>query len=272
MRRRRRPSRRGVTDKIVRVLYDCTDEHNKAFNHAAYENMLYAAGVFWVQEITPQKITITVDRRSMDADGTPEGNLTDYLAEKEYTPERIGELVELARPLIAEATEKATQERHTGLFVPVEIEVKNYRNYREEKFSFEGIRFCTINGSNGVGKSSLFMDAMLDALYEGAARGRADGGGFATTRRPGAGPSSSPSSWATAFTASPEPGRKRKGHVEHLGERRGRLGRPQQGEVQGHAAGNHQHRRNGQPDAKSLRPYHARTSTASFCRPTKRPA
>ena len=88
----------GVTDKIVRVLYDCTDEHNKAFNHAAYENMLYAAGVFWVQEITPQKITITVDRRSMDADGTPEGNLTDYLAEKEYTPERIGELVELARP------------------------------------------------------------------------------------------------------------------------------------------------------------------------------
>lgn len=165
----------GVTDKIVRVLYDCTDEHNKAFNHAAYENMLYAAGAFWVQEITPQKITITVDRRSMDADGTPEGNLTDYLAEKEFTPERIGELVELARPLIAEATEKATQERHTGLFVPVEIEVKNYRNYREEKFSFDGIRFCTINGSNGVGKSSLFMDAMLDALYEEPREGELTG-------------------------------------------------------------------------------------------------
>ena len=164
-----------VKDKIVRVLYDCTDEHNKAFNHAAYENMLYAAGAFWVQEITPQKITITVDRRSMDADGTPESNLTDYLAEKEFTPERIGELVELARPLIAEATEKATQERHTGLFVPVEIEVKNYRNYREEKFSFDGIRFCTINGSNGVGKSSLFMDAMLDALYEEPREGELTG-------------------------------------------------------------------------------------------------
>ena len=74
-------------------------------------------------------------------------------------------LIHISRPLIAEATEKATQERHTGLFVPVEIEVKNYRNYRDEKFSFDGIRFCTINGSNGVGKSSLFMDAMLDALY-----------------------------------------------------------------------------------------------------------
>lgn len=164
-----------LNGKIVRVLYDCTDEHNKAFNHAVFENMLYAAGGFWVQEITPQKITITVDRRSMDADGTPESNLADYLAEKEFTPERIGELVELARPLIAEATEKATQERHTGLFVPVEIEVKNYRNYREEKFSFDGIRFCTINGSNGVGKSSLFMDAMLDALYEEPREGELTG-------------------------------------------------------------------------------------------------
>lgn len=163
-------------EKIIRVLYDCTDEHNKAFNHATLENWLYeTAGAFWVQEITPQKITITVDRRSMDADGTPEDNLADYLAEKEFAPERIGELVELARPLIAEATEKATQERHTGLFVPVEIEVKNYRNYRDERFSFDGIRFCTINGSNGVGKSSLFMDAMLDALYEEPREGELTG-------------------------------------------------------------------------------------------------
>lgn len=155
-----------VKDKVVRVLYDCTDEHNKAFNHALYENMLYAAGAFWVQEITPQKITITVDRRSMDAGSTPEENLESYLAEKGMEPERIGEVVELARPIIAEATEKATTERRTGVFVPVEIEVKNYRNYREEHFSFEDIRFCTINGSNGVGKSSLFMDAMADALFE----------------------------------------------------------------------------------------------------------
>lgn len=164
-----------LDEKIVRVLYDCTDEHNKAFNHAAFENMLYAAGAFWVQEITPQKITITVDRRSMDADSTPEGNLASYLEDKGIEPERAGELMELARPIIAEATEKATQERHTGLFVPVEIEVKNYRNYRDECFSFDGIRFCTINGSNGAGKSSLFMDAMLDALYEEPREGELTG-------------------------------------------------------------------------------------------------
>lgn len=162
--------------KIVRVLYDCTDEHNKALNHGTLESWLRdVAGAFWVQEITPQKITITVDRRSMEADGTPESNLTDYLTEKGIEPERIGKLVELARPIIAEATEKATAERHTGLFVPIEIEVKNYRNYREERFSFDPIRFCTINGSNGVGKSSLFMDAMLDALFEEPREGELTG-------------------------------------------------------------------------------------------------
>lgn len=164
-----------IKDKVVRVLYNCTDEHNKAFNHAMLEGFLMNNGAFWVQEITPQKITITVDRRSMDADSTPEGNLTSYIEEKGVEPERIGELMELARPIISEATEKATQKRHTGLFVPVEIEVKNYRNYREEHFSFDGIRFCTINGSNGVGKSSLFMDAMLDALYEEPREGELTG-------------------------------------------------------------------------------------------------
>ena len=166
----------AAKEKIIRVLYDCTDEHNKAFNHATLENWLYeAAGAFWVQEITPQKISITVDRKSMDADSTPEGNLTDYLTEKGFAPERVGEIVELARPIIAEATEKATAERRTGLFVPVEIEVKNYRNYREERFSFDDIRFCTINGSNGVGKSSLFMDAMADALFEETREGELTG-------------------------------------------------------------------------------------------------
>lgn len=153
--------------KVVRVLYDCTDEHNKAFNHAILENWLYETGkAFWVQEITPQKISITVDRKSMEADNTPEDNLREYLLDKGRTPEDVVEILNLARPIISEATERATTERHTGTFVPVEIEVKNYRNYMDERFSFDDIRFCTINGSNGVGKSSLFMDAMADALFE----------------------------------------------------------------------------------------------------------
>ena len=162
--------------KVVRILYDCTDEHNKAFNHAILENWLYETGkAFWVQEITPQKISITVDRKSMEADNTPEDNLRDYLLDKGRTPEDVVEILNLARPIISEATEKATTERHTGTFVPVEIEVKNYRNYRDETFSFDDIRFCTINGSNGVGKSSLFMDAMADALFEETREGELTG-------------------------------------------------------------------------------------------------
>ncbi|MBR0027593.1 MAG: metallophosphoesterase [Clostridia bacterium] len=155
-----------VRDKIIRVLYDCTDEQNKAFNHALLEEWLYMSGAFWVQEITPRKITITVDKQALEAEDGPEDNLTAYLTEKEYSAEDIGRLIELARPLIAEVMEKNTTEKQTGTFIPLEIEVKNYRNYREEKFSYDNVKFCTINGKNGVGKSSLFMDAILDCLFE----------------------------------------------------------------------------------------------------------
>ena len=152
--------------KIVRVLYNCTDEKNKAFNKAALEQYLYNNGAFWVQEITPQKITVSVNKDSLSDESGPEENLRQYFEEKGYAPERIGEIIEAARPLIAEATENAKGGAKSGLFTPLKIEVKNYRNYREESFDYDGIRFCTINGENGAGKSSLFMDAMLDALFE----------------------------------------------------------------------------------------------------------
>lgn len=71
-----------------------------------------------------------------------------------------------ARPIIAEAEASITTTAHTGTFEPVEISVKNYRNYEEETFNFKDISFCTINGQNGAGKSSLFMDAIIDCLYE----------------------------------------------------------------------------------------------------------
>lgn len=156
----------GVRGAIVRVIYDCTDEHNKAFNKALLEKTLYDDGAFWVQEITPQKISITVNRNELADDDSPEEHLTRYFTDKEVKPERIAEIIEAARPIISEATETSKGRGKTGVFSPVRIEVKNYRNYREEAFDYDGIRFCTINGENGAGKSSLFMDAMLDALYE----------------------------------------------------------------------------------------------------------
>ncbi len=155
-----------VEFKVVRVIYDCTDEHNKSFNHAAYERLLYDAGAFWVQEITPRKISISVDKKSMDVDNSPESNLAEFIKAKEVEESTVLRAIELARPIISEATEKATTEKQTGVLMPISIQVKNYRNYREETFSYEDIKFCTINGENGVGKSSLFMDAIRDALFE----------------------------------------------------------------------------------------------------------
>lgn len=156
----------AVTGSIVRVLYTCTDADNKAFNRALLEKRLYDAGAFWVQEITPEEITASVNRDEMAGDNSPEENLAAYLAEKGVEPADAERIVTLARPIISEALEKNRLEAPSGVFVPVEIEARNYRNYRDERFSYEGISFATINGENGAGKSSLFMDAILDALYE----------------------------------------------------------------------------------------------------------
>lgn len=155
-----------ISDRIIRVLYSCTDEHNKALNKTLMEQKLYELGAFWVQEITPEKIEITVSKNALNEDDTPEDNLKAYLVEHGYSDADAGRITARAIPIIHEALEKSLTLKTTGVFVPVEIEVKNYRNYREEKFSFDGIRFCTINGENGAGKSSLFMDAMCDCLFE----------------------------------------------------------------------------------------------------------
>ena len=162
-------------NKIVRVMYSCTDEHNKGFNKKLLEQQLYEAGAFWVQEITPEKIEITTNKKGLSEDDNPEDNLIAYLTEKGYEGEYVVRIADRARPIISEAIEKALTVKKTGSFIPVEIEVKNYRNYRDERFSFDWVQFCTINGENGAGKSSLFMDAMCDCLFEETREGDISG-------------------------------------------------------------------------------------------------
>ena len=84
----------------------------------------------------------------------------------------IERLLLKSRPVIAEALASETGAAFSGVFVPIEIEVENYRAYEKEKFSFEDIQFCTINGPNGAGKSSLFMDAIIDCIYEEPREGK----------------------------------------------------------------------------------------------------
>ena len=163
----------SVTDKIIRVLYTCTDETNKNFDKAKLEKCLYKHNAFFVQEVTPQDVTVTQNKKIM-SNSTPEDNLTDYLIEKNFDAAQIADIMALARPIIDECNATQTQSNN-GTFTPVAIEVQNYRNYRNEIFSFEPIQYCTINGNNGVGKSSLFMDAILDALFEEPREGELTG-------------------------------------------------------------------------------------------------
>lgn len=156
----------AAQDKIVRIHYSCSAENSKALNKALLEKALLEDGAFMVWEILPDKIDEFANKTELANATDPEANLIKYLEEKQVPPEKVQELVLKARPIIAEAEASVTAAANTGTFEPVEISVKNYRNYEEETFNFEDITFCTINGQNGAGKSSLFMDAIIDCLFE----------------------------------------------------------------------------------------------------------
>lgn len=153
-------------NQVVRVLYTCDSETEKALNKKKLEQDLYAAGAYYVSEIRPEKVTASVNREGMTEKLTVSECLERYLKEKGKTEEEISAIMSEAVDIVAEAQASMPMGSTSGLFLPVEIEVRNYRSYAEEKFSFEDIFFAMVNGKNGSGKSSLFMDAITDCLYE----------------------------------------------------------------------------------------------------------
>lgn len=153
-----------VTDKIVRVRYSCTSEQKKQLNIPALQKDLYELGAFYVSDIEAENAIDVTNRGLLSEESDPTLNLKKYLEEKCFkNPDKI---VELAEPIIAEAMKQSTTAEIHGVFRPISIAVRNYRNYKEERFDFADISFCTINGINGAGKSSLFMDAIVDCLFE----------------------------------------------------------------------------------------------------------
>lgn len=156
----------AIKDKIVRIHYSCSSENSKALNTAVLEKKLLEDGAFMVWDILPDKIEEFANRTELANTTDPEANLVKYLEEKQVQEDKIQELVMKARPIMAEAQVNMPTAVDTGIFEPLEISVKNYRNYEDETFNFGDISFCTINGQNGAGKSSLFMDAIIDCLYE----------------------------------------------------------------------------------------------------------
>lgn len=98
-------------------------------------------------------------------DGPTEA-LSRWLDLNNVEPWQKARLMELAAPIIAKADHGMDDGHSTGAFLPISIEVKNYRSYTDAAFSFEPVHMAMVNGANGVGKSSLFMDAIADCLYE----------------------------------------------------------------------------------------------------------
>jgi exonuclease SbcC len=155
-----------VTDAIVRVRYNATAEQDKALNKAELQKSLMAHGAFYVAEILPNDIDEGVTSYEEDADNTPPALLHRYLETANTDPADMARLEELAAPLIRKADDGREAGVHIGAFTPKRVEVKNYRSYTAAEFDFSDIRMAMVNGQNGVGKSSLFMDAIADCLFE----------------------------------------------------------------------------------------------------------
>ena len=91
-------------------------------------------------------------------------NLKKWLEEKTFkNPDKI---VELAEPIIAETMKQSTTAEIHACLSRYLFLSEITETTRKKTLIFQTISFCTINGVNGAGKSSLFMDAIVDCLFE----------------------------------------------------------------------------------------------------------
>lgn len=156
----------NVEDAIVRVRYSCTAEQEKAFNRAEFQKVILSAGAFHVSEVIPEDVEILDARNQITEHDGPSECLERWLRLNDVPEDTTDRLMELAEPIIRQADDGREDGKHVGAFTPRKIEVKNYRSYTEASFDFEPVHMAMVNGANGVGKSSLFMDALADCLYE----------------------------------------------------------------------------------------------------------
>lgn len=156
----------NIRGDIVRVRYSCTPEQDKAFNKAELQKKLMQAGAFHVAEIVPEGLEELDAKDHLTEHDGPVECLIRWLDMNEITGHQAERLKELALPIIRQADDGRDAAKHTGAFIPKTIEVKNYRSYTSATFDFDTVHMAMVNGQNGVGKSSLFMDAIADCLYE----------------------------------------------------------------------------------------------------------
>ena len=161
-----------VKDKIVRIRFTCSDAGYKAFSEKLLREKLNADGAFYVWSIervkAPDKLAEEHELDKYD----PSEALDRYLKSLELPEKDIAEAKVRGEKIIAEVESHLNTVRSNGVLVPLRIEVENYRTYQKESFDFTQVKFCAINGANGVGKSSLFMDAIIDCLYGDSREGK----------------------------------------------------------------------------------------------------
>lgn len=155
-----------VYGKIVRVRYSCISEEEKALNKAELQQKLMEMGAFYISDILPEDVEELDAKDQLTEHDGPTEALSRWLDLNNVEPWQKARLMELASPIIAKADHGMDDGHSTGAFLPISIEVKNYRSYTDAAFSFEPVHMAMVNGANGVGKSSLFMDAIADCLYE----------------------------------------------------------------------------------------------------------
>lgn len=155
-----------ATDKIVRLEYECTDEQKPLLNHKEMESIIKSGGAFHVSEVKAKRIVTALAKQELTETSGPLENLATWLVAEGFDVEEVNSIIELSRPLIATISAKMPTGTLSGVFEPRSLKVKNYRSYLSESLSFKDIYFAIVNGPNGIGKSSLFMDAISDCLYE----------------------------------------------------------------------------------------------------------
>ncbi|WP_158408558.1 exonuclease subunit SbcD [Desulfosporosinus fructosivorans] len=155
-----------TANKIVRLEYECTEEQRPLLNHKEMEKLIMSGGAFHVSEVKAKRIVTALAKQELTETSGPLENLATWLVAEGFEVEDVNSILELSKPLIATISAKMPTGTLSGVFEPRSLSVKNYRSYLEETLSFKDIYFAIVNGPNGIGKSSLFMDAIKDCIYE----------------------------------------------------------------------------------------------------------
>ncbi|MBC9783505.1 AAA family ATPase [Heliobacterium chlorum] len=178
-----------ITDCIVRVHYECTEENEKLLNRNNLMRYLYDNGAFYISEVTPKQIIQEQAKDSLNENADPIQNLRGWCSYSEIPEEETEALVELAVPMVATVEARRPTGKIGGTFELIEQTVRNYRAYANETFDFRNVSFAAICGLNGKGKSSFFMDSIVDGLFEptgkSASRSGVTGGWITTGKDEG---------------------------------------------------------------------------------------